>query len=259
MGLEDERTEEGMKAALAMWKNTRMIILAAVCAAIYGAALIAFKTAVPFIPGITELRVANIFPMVFGLVFGPAGAWGTAIGNLLGDLFGGTLGPASIPGFVGNFLLGYLPYAMWTRLVPFAEKSPEWKGGSWRSRMSYFFIAFVSSAACAVIVSTFVDALGIVPYAVLSKIITLNNTLASWIGVILLTAVFRVTRDQFGLFWADIMEEEDIGKPAAGILGAWLVTVASVAGLLGGMVTGLPAPTVGWISTLAILVGSLLL
>jgi energy-coupling factor transport system substrate-specific component len=53
-----------MKAAFLMWKNTRMIILAAVCAAIYGAALIAFKTAIPLIPGITEVRVANIFPMV---------------------------------------------------------------------------------------------------------------------------------------------------------------------------------------------------
>ncbi len=116
-----------------MWKNTRMIILAAVCASIYGAALIAFKTAIPLIPGITEVRVANIFPMTFGLLFGPAGAWGSAIGNLIGDVFGGTLGPSSIAGFVGNFLLGYLPYTMWTTLVPFAEKSREWKSGSWRS------------------------------------------------------------------------------------------------------------------------------
>ncbi len=248
-----------MKAALTMWHNTRMIILVAVCAAIYGAALIAFKTAVPFIPGITELRVANIFPMVFGLLFGPAGAWGTAIGNLLGDLFGGTLGPGSIAGFVGNFLLGYLPYTMWTQLVPFAEKSPEWKGGSWRSRVNYFFIAFISSAACAVIISTFVDTLGIVPYAILNKIITINNTLASWIGVVLLVAVFGVTREQFGLFWADIMDERDIGKPVAGILGAWLVTVASVVGLLGGMIPSFSAAAIGWICTLVIFVGSLLL
>jgi len=42
-----------MKAVFSMWKNTRMIILTAVCAAIYGAALIAFKTAIPLIPGIT--------------------------------------------------------------------------------------------------------------------------------------------------------------------------------------------------------------
>ena len=98
-----------MRAAIRMWRNTRMIILTAVCAAIYGAALIAFKTAIPLIPGITEVRVASIFPMVFGLLFGPAGAWGTAIGNLIGDSFGGTLGPSSMAGVIGNFLLGYLP------------------------------------------------------------------------------------------------------------------------------------------------------
>ena len=50
-----------MKAAFSMWKNTRMIILTAVCAAIYGAALIAFKTAIPLIPGITEVRVGKFF------------------------------------------------------------------------------------------------------------------------------------------------------------------------------------------------------
>ena len=154
-----------------------MIILVAVCAAIYGAALVAFKTAIPLIPGITEVRVANIFPMTFGLLFGPAGAWGTAIGNLIGDTFGGTLGPGSIAGFVGNFLLGYLPYAMWVTFIPFAEKSREWNSGRWRSWIAYILIALISSAACAVVISIAVDALGIVPYAVLSKIITINNTI----------------------------------------------------------------------------------
>ncbi len=248
-----------MRAALAMWRNTRMIILAAVCAAIYGAALIAFKTVIPLIPGITEVRVANIFPMVFGLLFGPAGAWGTAIGNLIGDIFGGTLGPSSIAGFVGNFLLGYLPYTMWTTFVPFAEKSREWNAGSWRSWVSYILIAFISSAACGVVISIVVDALGIVPYTILSKIITLNDTLASWIGVILLSSVFAVTKQQLGLFWADVMEESEMGSPIAGIIGAWLVAVAAVTGLLGGMIAGLPMSTVGWVCALAIIIGSVLL
>jgi energy-coupling factor transport system substrate-specific component len=248
-----------MKAAWTMWKNTRMIILVAVCAAIYGAALIAFKTALPIIPGFTELRVANIFPMVFGLLFGPAGAWGTAIGNFMGDLFGGTLGPGSIPGFVGNFLLGYLPYAMWTRVFPFRKISREWKAeGSWRW-INYFLISFVSSTACAVVIGTFIDAMGMVPYAILTKIIALNNTLASWIGVVLLVSVFSATREHLGLFWADVMDEGDIGKPIAGTLGTWLVIVASIVGLLGGVITGLPGSTLGWISTLGILVGSFLL
>ena len=248
-----------MKAAFRMWKNTRMIILAAVCAAIYGAALIAFKTAIPLIPGITEVRVANIFPMVFGMLFGPAGAWGTGIGNLIGDIFGGTLGPTSIPGFLGNFLLGYLPYTMWTTFFPFAEKSHEWRSERWRSWVSYILIAFVSSAACAVVISIAVDVLGIVPYAILTKIITFNDTIASWIGVLLFISVYGVTRQQLGLFWADVMDESDIGSPIAGTVGAWLVAMASIFGLLGGMVTGLPTTTIGWVCALAIIIGSLLL
>jgi len=248
-----------MKPVITMWKNTRMIILVAVCAAIYGAALIAFKTAIPFIPGITELRVANIFPMGFGLLFGPAGAWGTAIGNLIGDLFGGTLGPGSIAGFVGNFLLGYLPYAMWNRLLPSAELSRGWKAGNWKSWGNYLVIAFISSTACAVVISTFVDALGIVPFAVLSKIIALNNTLASWVGLVLFLSVAGVTKEQLGLFWADVMDDADIGKPVAATPGAWLVAIASVIGLAGGVLSGVPAATIGWICTAGIILGSLLL
>lgn len=248
-----------MKAAITMWRNTRMIILVAVCAAIYGAALIAFKTAIPIIPGITEVRVANIFPMAFGILFGPAGAWGAGIGNLIGDIFGGTIGPGSIAGFIGNFLLGYLPYAMWTTLLPSADKSREWKLTSWHCWINYVLIAFVSSASCAVVISIAVDALGLVPYTVLTKIITINNTIASLIGVALLTSVFSVVKNQLGLFWTDVMDPKDIGSPIAGSLGAWLVTVASVLGLLGGVIIGLPATTIGWISTLAIIVGSLLM
>jgi energy-coupling factor transport system substrate-specific component len=241
-----------------MWRNTRMIILVAVCAAIYGAALVAFKTAIPLIPGITEVRVANIFPMTFGLLFGPAGAWGTAIGNLIGDTFGGTLGPGSIAGFVGNFLLGYLPYAMWTAFIPFAAKSRGWKAGSGRSWIAYILISIISSASCAIVISVAVDALGIVPYAVLTKIITINNTIASLIGVILLASVFSVTQ-QLGLFWADVMDESDMGQPIAGTLGAWIVTVAVLMGLLGGMITTLPATSIGWISALGIIIGCILL
>jgi energy-coupling factor transport system substrate-specific component len=242
-----------------MWNNTRMIILVAVCSAIYGAALIAFKTAIPLIPGITEVRIANIFPMVFSLLFGPAGAWGSAIGNLIGDLFGGTLGPGSLAGFVGNFLLGYLPYNLWTTLLPLSGGSREWKPGSWQSWANYAFIAFISSAACAIVISIAVDALGIVPYTILSKIIALNNTLGSYIGLILLISVFGVTKHQLGLFWTDVMDERDIRIPSTATVGAWIVAVASVTGLFGEMIFSLNSTTIGWICAFAILSGSLLL
>lgn len=248
-----------MKAVFSMWNNTRMIILTGVCAAIYSAALLAFKTAIPLIPGITEVRVGNIFPMPLGLMFGPAGAWGSAIGNLIGDIFGGTLGPSSLAGFWGNFLLGYLPYSLWTTLVPFHQKSLYWESRSWDNWATYFLTAFVSSTACAVIISVFVDFLGLVPYKVLVKIITLNNTIGSFIGVILLSSVFKLVKDHLHLYWAEVMEEADQGKPLAGPLGAWVVTGTSLFGLLGGLVIDLPVSTLGWISTLGILIGSCLL
>ena len=106
-----------MKEVISMWKNTRMIILVALSAAIYAAFLIVFKGGIPIVPGITEVRPANVFPPVFSLLFGPAGAWGSAIGNLIGDLFGGTLGIGSIFGFFGNFFLGFIPYKMWGAML----------------------------------------------------------------------------------------------------------------------------------------------
>ncbi|MBI5604306.1 MAG: QueT transporter family protein [Deltaproteobacteria bacterium] len=248
-----------MKAVFTMWRNTRMIILTAVCAAIYSAALLAFKTAIPLIPGITEVRVGNIFPMPFGLMFGPAGAWGSAIGNLIGDIFGGTIGPSSLAGFVGNFLLGYLPYTLWTTLIPFHQKSMDWDSRSWSNWLTYFLIAFVTAAACAVVISIFVDFLGIVPYRVLVKIITVNNTIGGFIGIILLSSVFKLVKDHLRLHWTEVMEPADQGKPLTGPLGAWLVTGASLFGLFGGLWTDLPVSTLGWISTLFILIGGFLL
>lgn len=101
-----------MKELFTMWKNVRMIVLVAVTAAVYAAVLIPFKIALPLIPGFTEIRPANVFPIIFSLMFGPAAAWGAAIGNTIGDFFG-TLGPGTFFGFLGNFLYGYIPYRLW--------------------------------------------------------------------------------------------------------------------------------------------------
>ena len=249
-----------MKAAFSMWKNTRMIILVAVCAAIYGAALIAFKTAIPLIPGITEVRVANIFPMVFGLLFGPAGAWGSAIGNLIGDIFGGTLGPGSIFGLIGNFLLGYLPYTMWTTLKPLADGQRELAVANWRSWVLYIVIALVSAAACGVIIAMGVAVLGLVPYPVLVSIIAINDTVGGLIGGILLLAIYGVTKKQLGLVWWDVMEESDIGKPIAGVIGAWLVVAGALIGwIVGGYLLAGLALTIGVICAIVIIIGSILL
>src|SRR5438874_12712177 len=109
-----------------MWSNTRMVVLTAICAALYAALLIPFKV-VPLIPGITEFRPANALPIVCSFLFGPAAAWGAAFGNLIGDFFTG-LGPGDFFGFIANFLYALVPYRLW-RACTKADPLPHTLGG----------------------------------------------------------------------------------------------------------------------------------
>jgi energy-coupling factor transport system substrate-specific component len=85
------------------------LALAALSAAVYGALLVATAPLVIF-PGFTWLRPANSLAPLFGMFFGIPGCVGVAIGNLIADIVGGYFGVGSIGGFIGNFLIAYLPY-----------------------------------------------------------------------------------------------------------------------------------------------------
>ena len=110
-----------MREVWRMWNYATMVVLTVLTAGLFAAILIPFK-GIPLIPGLTELRPANVIPVVCGLLFGPAGAWGAAFGNLIGDFFG-TLGIGSFFGFWGNFLAAYLPYKLWADR-PLDQTSP---------------------------------------------------------------------------------------------------------------------------------------
>ena len=229
-----------MKEVISMWKNTRMIILVALSAAIYAAFLIVFKGGIPIVPGITEVRPANVFPPVFGLLFGPAGAWGSAIGNLIGDLFGGTLGIGSIFGFVGNFFLGFIPYKMWGATFGLVSKDDMAQTtNNFKKILAFELVALVASAACGIIIAWYLDIVAIVPFAFLSITITVNNFAAAFIlGPILLVLLYpRVKR--WGLIWTDIMQEEDVAKGFAKTVGSILMIVGSLGGLIVGVLVAI--------------------
>ncbi len=231
-----------MKEVIRMWQHTRMIILVALSAAIYAAFLIAFKGGIVIVPGVTEIRPANVFPPIFGLLFGPAGAWGSAIGNLIGDIFGGTLGPGSIFGFFGNFALAYVPYKMWGAmfgLVPKDDPSPTTNTLS--KLIAFEIILLVASAACGVIIGWYLDLAGLVPYAFLATFITINNFVAAFIlSPILLTLLYPRIR-KWGLLWTDIMSPDEVGKGLQPKLGAILMMVGALGGLIIGDLVALGA------------------
>src|ERR687893_1384966 len=148
-----------MKEVFTMWRHTQMVVLVALSAAIYAAVLIPFK-GFAIVPGFIEIRPANVFPVVLGLLFGPAGAWGAAIGNLIGDFFG-TLTIGSVGGFVGNFFLALLPYKMWSAYFR-SDENMETNVDSGKKFGVYVALALLASVVGAVIISWFIDLLGLV-------------------------------------------------------------------------------------------------
>lgn len=103
---------------IAMWKNPKMIAYALFTAVLYPAVMYPFLQYSFFGANADYLRVAVGFPVAFSFLFGPAAAWGAAFGNLIYDAFTNSLNAISYFGFLGNFLIAYIPYKLWTAITP---------------------------------------------------------------------------------------------------------------------------------------------
>jgi sigma-B regulation protein RsbU (phosphoserine phosphatase) len=84
-----------------------------ISAAVFFIAAYPFKKLYSMVPGITEIRPANMAAPVLGLVFGIYGAIGTAIGNLASDLAAGSDMKTCILGIAVNLFYSYAPYVLW--------------------------------------------------------------------------------------------------------------------------------------------------
>jgi energy-coupling factor transport system substrate-specific component len=171
-----------MSELFRMWNNTRMVVLTAICAALYAAILIPFKV-VPLIPGITEFRPANALPVVLSLLFGPSAAWGSAFGNLIGDFFGG-LGPGDVFGFLGNLLYGLVPYAVWEAVTD-APPIPK----TLRASLGLLVVIGLAAMICADVVGWGLQALGFHTFTVLGTLVLVNNVVVAVILAPFLLAV----------------------------------------------------------------------
>jgi energy-coupling factor transport system substrate-specific component len=209
-----------------MWRNTRMVVLCAISAALYGAILVPFKV-VPLIPGVTELRPANAIPVVCSFLFGPAAAWGSAIGNMIGDFFGG-VGPGDIFGFVANLAYGYIPYKAW-RIIA-GNRSPVSRSPLVIAK--YVAVCLMASMLCADLVGWGDNLLALRPFTLLGNVIILNNMMAALIlsPIILLGVYPRVAAGR--MLYTDVMpelKERAYGTRAVGLamlvvgeVGAWI-------------------------------------
>jgi len=223
-----------MRELITMWRHTKMVVLVALTAAVYAAILIPLK-GIPLIPGITEIRPANVVPVVFSLLFGPAAAWGAAFGNLIGDFFG-TLGLGSLFGFIGNFFYGFVPYKVWGRMGPLSSGG-SLDGRTARHVVEYLLVAFLASAACADFISWGLELFGLVPFGVVGPIITFNNFLAAGLlGPFLLWLLYPRAR-RWDILWREILERDEISQPTRPWAGVGLMWLGGIGALAVGVLT----------------------
>ena len=253
-----------MRELVTMWRDTRMIMLVAVTAAIYAAVLLPFKL-FTLVPGFTSVRPANVFPVIFSIMFGPAAAWGSAIGNLIGDVFGGTFGPGSIFGFIGNFFFGFVGYKLWGNLRPLSSGvEPNFRENAGSQLIEYLIVALAASLGCAAIIAWGVDLLGLLPFPVLGATIPVNNMLAAAVlGPPLLYLTYPRIKEM-GLLYPQVLRSGDISDADTdrSRLAAWAIVVVTIVWLALGLYAIPPQSTaqmaLGAVGLLALIVGSFL-
>jgi energy-coupling factor transport system substrate-specific component len=210
-----------------MWRNTRMVVLTAMCASFYAAVLIPFMV-VPIIPGVTHLRPANAIPVVCSFLFGPAAVWGAALGNLIGDFFAG-LGPGDFFGFIGNFLYALAPYRIW-RAASSGDPVPA-TPAAW---VLFVVAVATGSALCAATVGFGLQILGFVPFAVLANVVIVNNLVTALVLGPLLLAVLHPRVRRVRLLHGDVMGPRPATSGARRTLGVALAVMGALVAFGGG-------------------------
>src|SRR5918998_3320841 len=161
-------------------------------------------------------------------------ALGAAIGNLIGDFFG-TLSLGSVGGFVGNFFLALLPYKMWSIFFRRDENMEE-NVDSGKKFGVFILLVILASTVCAVIISWWVDLLGLAPFAPFFALIVFNNAIMGGVlGPILLLALYPRVR-RWGLLWTEIVEPEDASSSRLQRTGTILVWVGAIGSAARGLI-----------------------
>jgi len=194
------------------WIGIQAMFLSAI---VYAGSL-ASTAGITLVEGITWLRPGNMMAPLLGYVFGVPGCVGVALGNLLADSFSGYYTVASLGGFLGNFMLAYIPYRVLSD--PPLRKTEE--------VVRYFVLVGVgSTVVCAYVIVGLLDLVssaGIAypipvvggappPVQILSQealwgslfaIIMTNDLAMSLVAGILIVVSFRYFSEK-GLFWKD--------------------------------------------------------
>lgn len=116
-----------------------------ISAAVFFAVALPFKYLFSLVPGVTEIRPANVVPPVLGVLFGLPAAVGISVGNLISDILSGSNAFICVTGFIANFLYSYLPYRMWYTEFNSKGKVTPPNLSSMKDVLKFIFVIFINS------------------------------------------------------------------------------------------------------------------
>jgi energy-coupling factor transport system substrate-specific component len=147
------------------------------------------------------LRFAMCIPVAFGFLFGPAAAWGAGLGNLIFDATTNSgLTWVSALGFLGNFLIAYIPYTLWTKIT---AEQPDMR--SIKKVVLFMGLVGLATTICGLLIGWGLLYLYQLPFIMITYTIIGSDTLwAVLLGPVVLAASYGYFSKN-GLLYRDIM------------------------------------------------------
>lgn len=144
-------------------------------AVVFFAIALPFRSLFTLLPGVTEIRPANMVPLVFGIQFGPAAAWGIAVGNLISDILSGSSAFVCITGFIANFFYTYIPYKLWYTLRLGKEPIHPVRLNTVLEIIKYILVVLIDSFITTVSLSLVFEAAGFQSFSSSFPLLFFNN------------------------------------------------------------------------------------
>lgn len=164
-----------MKEIVAVFGRKSGWVYMLLSAVVFFAIALPFRSLFTLLPGVTEVRPANMVPLVFGIQFGPAAAWGISIGNLISDILSGSNAFICLTGFVVNFFYTYIPYKLWYTLRLGKEPIHPVRLNTVREIIKYILVVLIDSFLTTVSLSLIFEAAGFQSFFSSFPLLFFNN------------------------------------------------------------------------------------
>lgn len=144
--------------------------------------------------GFITLRPAAFIACTWGILFGPwVGGLAAGIGNtFISDILAGWFGVGGVGGFVGNFLMGFIPGLLVTN-------AKSWK--------QIAFWSGLSAIICAFAVGGWIALMGYAPFWVLFSTVIASNLPVNVVGTPIAVHYLLERTRKRGLYWRDRLAE----------------------------------------------------